>query len=56
MELKDFHPHVVAETLKSYLRDLKTEFEPLLTYELYNAFVAVLGMESVQSTVVVRSV
>lgn len=46
MDLSQCHPHVVAEALKSYLRDMKDLHEPLLTYELYNAFVTTLDEPS----------
>jgi len=41
--LSDYHPHVVAETLKGFLRTLRENHEPLCTFELYHAFLEALG-------------
>jgi hypothetical protein len=45
VSLSEYHPHVVAETLKGYLRGLRANHEPLCTYELYAAFMEAVGMQ-----------
>lgn len=39
-EFSNLDPHVIANLLKQYLRDLP---EPLLTFELYDCFIAATG-------------